>query len=53
MRLYVGPNRHPVTPETTAAYAALGVEQLIVPLGARSLDKLAARADALLASAGR
>ncbi len=53
VRLYVGPNRHPVTPETTAAYAGLGVEQLIVPLGARTLDKLEARADALLESVGR
>lgn len=50
IRLYVGPNRHPVNAETVAAYRDLGVEQIIVPLGARSLDKLEARTDALLAS---
>ena len=48
--LYVGPNRHPINAETTKAYADLGVEQLIAPLGAMSLEKLAMRADALLES---
>ena len=50
--LIVGPNRHPVTPVTVAEYKALGVEQLVVPLFAGSLDKLEARADALLQQAG-
>ena len=51
--LYVGPNRHPVNDETVAAYAELGVAQIIAPLGARSLEKLEVRTDALLASCGR
>ncbi len=51
--LYVGPNRHPVNAETVAQYAALGVQQLIVPLGARTVEKLGARIDSLLASCGR
>jgi probable F420-dependent oxidoreductase len=50
--LIVGPNRHPVTPATVAAYAAQGVEQLVVPLGASNLDKLGQRADALIAALG-
>ncbi len=50
LTLYVGPNRHPISTETTQAYAGLGVEQIIAPLGARSLDKLALRADALISS---
>ena len=50
IRLYVGPNRHPVNAETVSAYADLGVEQLIVPLGASSIEKLGARTDALISS---
>ena len=53
IRLYVGPNRHPVNQETVAQYDALGVEQIIVPLGAGSLEKLGRRADALLEAFGR
>ncbi len=52
MRLIVGPNRHPVNAETVAAYADLGVEELVVPLGASSLEKLEARIDGLLGSVG-
>ena len=52
IRIYVGPNRNPVNPETVAEYAALGVEQVIVPLGARTLEKLEARTDSLLSLAG-
>lgn len=48
IRIYVGPNRHPVTAESVAEYAALGVEQIILPLGAGSLEKLETRTDALL-----
>ncbi len=50
--LIVGPNRHPVNAETARAYAALGVDQLVVPLFASSVEKLAVRADALLAEVG-
>ena len=48
LRLVVGPNRHPVTPESVAGYAARGVEQLVVPLFGRSQEKLGDRADGLL-----
>jgi len=37
--------------DTVAAYAAAGVDQLVVPVFAGSLDKLAARVDALMALA--
>ncbi len=50
--LIVGPNRHPVNAGTIGEYAALGVDQLVVPLFASSVEKLAVRADALLAEAG-
>ncbi len=50
--LIVGPNRHPVNAGTIGQYAELGVDQLVVPLFASSVDKLAVRADALLAEAG-
>jgi probable F420-dependent oxidoreductase len=53
VRLFVGPNRHPVNADSVAAYQALGVEQIVVPLGARTLEKLAMRTDELLASGGR
>ena len=46
--LIVGPNRHPVTPETTVAYRDLGVDQLVVPIFGSSIDKLEVRLDALL-----
>jgi alkanesulfonate monooxygenase SsuD/methylene tetrahydromethanopterin reductase-like flavin-dependent oxidoreductase (luciferase family) len=47
--LVVGPNRHPVNAGTVAAYAAAGVDQLVVPVFAGNLDKLAERLDALMA----
>ncbi|MEC7251688.1 MAG: LLM class flavin-dependent oxidoreductase, partial [Pseudomonadota bacterium] len=47
--LIIGPNRHPVNADTVAAYAAAGVDQLVVPVFAGNLDKLAARLDALMA----
>ena len=53
VQVFVGPNRHPVTAASLAAYAAAGVDQVIAPLAARSIDKLKARMDALLQSAGR
>ncbi|MFT7651008.1 MAG: putative F420-dependent oxidoreductase [Limisphaerales bacterium] len=49
IQLYVGPNRNPITTESVAAFTDLGVEQLIVPLGASTLEKLEVRTDALLA----
>ncbi len=49
VRIFVGPNRHPINAETVRAYADLGVEQLVAPLGASTLEKLAVRTDALLA----
>ena len=48
VRIIVGPNRHPVNAETVPQYAGLGVEQLVVPLGASSVEKLETRIDALL-----
>ncbi len=51
IQLIVGPNRHPVNPETIAAYAAAGTDQLVVPVFAGSIEKLASRLDLLMASA--
>jgi probable F420-dependent oxidoreductase len=44
----VCPNRHPITPETVAAYRDAGVEQLISPIFARNVDDLKRRAERLL-----
>jgi len=43
--VYVGPNKHPVTPETVAAYADAGVQQLNVGVGGRDLDGFRRRAE--------
>ena len=51
IQLIVGPNRHPVNPETIAAYAAAGTDQLVVPVFAGSIEKLASRLDMLMSSA--
>lgn len=48
IQLIVGPNRHPVNEDTVAAYAAAGTDQLVVPVSAASLEKLAVRLDKLL-----
>jgi probable F420-dependent oxidoreductase len=48
----IGPNRHPVTRETVAAYAALGVDQLIVPVFATTLDDLKRRIERVQNNAG-
>ena len=53
IQLIVGPNRHPVNPETIAAYAAAGTDQLVVPVFAGSIEKLASRLDLLMSSAAR
>ena len=50
--LIVGPNRHPVDAQSVQAYADLGVDQLVVPMGAGSVDKLAMRLDGLFAQVG-
>lgn len=50
IRIFVGPNRHPINPDTVAAYADLGVEQIIAPLGASNLEKLEVRTERLLSS---
>ncbi len=46
----MGPNRHPVMPETLAAYAAMGADQIVVSVFARTLEKLEQRIDALMAT---
>jgi len=51
--VFVCPNRHPITPETVAAYREAGVDQLIAPLFARDVDGLKRRAERLLARAAR
>ena len=43
--VYVGPNKHPVTKDTVAAYADCGVQQLIVLVGGRDLDGFTRRAE--------
>jgi len=50
--LVVGPNRHPVNAETAAAYASQGVQQLVVPVFASSVEKLEARLQSLLSAVG-
>lgn len=46
--VYVGPNSHPVTPDTVAQYRDLGVEQLVVPMAASNSDKLKTRMERIL-----
>ncbi len=48
----LGPNTQPVTAESVAAYAAAGVDQLIVPLMAGNMDRLHRRIDALAGVVG-
>jgi probable F420-dependent oxidoreductase len=50
--IYLGPNKQPVTEETVAAYAAAGVDQLILPVMAGSMDRLHRRIDAMGSVAG-
>ena len=47
--IVVGPNKHPVNTQTISEYGKLGVDQLIVPMGAGSLNKLELKIDELLA----
>jgi probable F420-dependent oxidoreductase len=48
----VCPNRHPVNRDTVAAYRDLGIDQLIVPTFATSIDDLKRRIDRLRDTAG-
>jgi probable F420-dependent oxidoreductase len=52
IRIFVCPSTHPVTTETVAQYAELGVEQLIVPVMAGNLDKLRTRMERMMAVTG-
>lgn len=52
IKVYVAPNRHRVDPDVAAAYAAAGVDQLILGVFALNLDSLDRRLDGLRASAG-
>ena len=52
IQVYVCPSTHPVTEETVAQYADLGVEQLIVPVMAGTLDKLRSRMQRTVAITG-
>ena len=52
VKIYVCPNKLRVDPEITAAYAAAGVDQLILGLFARSLDDLDRRIDTLHLASG-
>jgi len=46
--VFVCPNRHPITPETVAAYRDAGVDQLIAPLFARNVDDLRRRTERIV-----
>jgi len=50
--VFVCPNRHRLTEESLAAYRNCGVDQLIAPLFARSIDDLKRRVDRLLELTG-
>ena len=50
--VFVCPNRHPITPESYAAYRDAGVDQLIAPLFARDMDDMQRRVDKLLELSG-
>ena len=52
IKIHVCPNRLRVDPDITAAYAAAGVDQLILPLFARGLDDLDRRIKTLRTAAG-
>lgn len=50
--IYVGPNKHPITPVTVEEYAAAGVQQLNVPVGGRNLDGFKRRAEKMAKTCG-
>lgn len=43
--IYVGPNKHPITPNSVREYADAGVQQLNVPVGGRDIDGFRRRAE--------
>ncbi|MGA1371212.1 MAG: LLM class F420-dependent oxidoreductase [Pseudomonadales bacterium] len=49
VQIHVGPNRHPITAETLAAYAEAGADQVIAPAFARDLNGLARKLEQLRA----
>ena len=53
VQVFVGPERGSLNPEGFARFRSAGVDQVIAPVAARSIDKLRARMDALLQAAGR
>ena len=40
IQIIVGPNRHPVNPQTLAEYAAEGADQIVVPVFASNMATL-------------
>ena len=48
VQVCIGPNVHPVTPETVPRYEDEGVDQLLVPLRAGKVDKLKRRIEETL-----
>ncbi|MDP6376179.1 MAG: LLM class F420-dependent oxidoreductase [Pseudomonadales bacterium] len=50
VQVFIGSSSKPVTPETVAAWGDTGIDQLIVPLMAGSLERLEQRRDKLVAS---
>lgn len=53
VQVFVGPERGSLNSECLARFQSAGVDQVIAPVAARSIDKLRARMDALLQAAGR
>jgi len=47
VRVFVGPNSHRITSENFGAYRDLGIDQLVAPLFARTMDDLKRRAERL------
>ena len=52
LQIVVGPNSHPVTPETVSQYRDLGVEQLVIPMLASRPEKLERRIDKVRTATG-
>lgn len=52
IKIYVSPNRSRIDPDMTAAYAAAGVDQLVLPLFALNLERLDSGIERLKAQTG-
>ena len=52
IEVLVGPNKHPITPDTVKAYADCGAQGINVPVGGRDLDAFRRRADKMAAICG-